>query len=125
VTELAPQRLASGIEFTALAPHAARPRIFSKCVDHRTAHPPFGEGLELDASRFVEAVSGIDEAEDPILDQVANVDRVRHRSRHAASQCFDKRQAGYDSAVLSGGSGMNSHLCWSPGISEVHFPSGW
>ena len=120
VTQFAAQRFAGGIELAALASNAARPRILSERVDHRAAHPPFGEGLELDAASFIEPVRGVDQAEDAVLNQVADVDGVRHRSRHAASQRFDKRQAGDDSAVLGGGSGLNAHLVLVSWKSEVH-----
>src|SRR5881392_4131597 len=46
--ELAAQGLAGGVELAALAAHAARPRVAAKRIDHGAAHPPLGEGLELD-----------------------------------------------------------------------------
>ncbi|MGC4082448.1 MAG: hypothetical protein QM736_10165 [Vicinamibacterales bacterium] len=110
MSQLATQRFACRVELAALAANAARPRILAERVDHRPAHATLGEGLELDASRFIEAVGGIDETKDPVLDEVADVNRVRHRRRHAAGQRFNKWQAGHDSAVLSGGSGLNGHL---------------
>jgi hypothetical protein len=109
MTEFAAERLASGVQFPALTSNAARPRVFSECVDHRAAYPPLCERLELDAASLVEPVGRVDQAEDTVLNQVADVDGVRHRSRHAASQRFDEGQACHDSAVLGGGSGMNAH----------------
>ena len=57
------ERFARRIEFTSLTPHTARPRIFPERIDHRAADAPLGKGLELDASGFIEAVSGIESAE--------------------------------------------------------------
>ena len=50
---------------------------------------------------FVEAVGGVDQPEDAVLHEVADVDRVRHRRRHAAGERFDEGQAGNDAAVLT------------------------
>jgi len=98
VAQLAAQRLARGLELAALAAHASRPRLAPERVDHRPAHAPLGEGLELDAAPLVEPMGGIDEAHDPVLHQVPDVDRVRHRRREAARESLDKREAG-DNAV--------------------------
>jgi len=65
-----------------LATHAAdttRPGILAQRVNHRAAHAPFGECLELDAARIVKAMRRVDQADDAVLDQVADVDRMRHR----------------------------------------------
>ena len=84
--ELAAQLLARGLELAADAADAARPGVAAERVDHRAAHPALGERLELDAPRLVEAVRGVDEPEHAVLDEVAQVDRVRHGRRHAAGQ---------------------------------------
>ena len=55
--ELAAQLLARGLELAPLAAHAARPGVLAQRVDHRAAHAPLGEGLELDAAVLVEAVA--------------------------------------------------------------------
>src|SRR5882672_9615191 len=47
-------------------------------ADHRAADAPFGERLELDPASLIEPVRGVDQAEDAVLDQIADVDRVRH-----------------------------------------------
>ncbi len=60
VSELAAERLASGIQFPALTSNTTRPRILAECVDHRAAHPPLGEGLEFDAPSFIEPVRRVD-----------------------------------------------------------------
>ena len=93
VAQLAAQRFAGGIELAALAADAARPGVLAQRVDHRAAHAPFGEGLELDAALLVEAMGRVDQPEHAVLHQIADVDGVRHRGRHAARQRFDERQA--------------------------------
>jgi len=98
--QLAPKVLARRLQLAAHAPHAARPRVAAQRVDHRAPHPALGERLELDAARLVEPVRGVDEADHPVLRQVAEVDRVRHRRCHAAGQCLDERQAGDDPFLL-------------------------
>src|SRR5690606_23451408 len=55
-----------------------------------------GERLELDPALLVEAVGGVDETDDAILDQVANVDGVGHGRRHPARERFNERQTFYD-----------------------------
>ena len=109
VPKLATQRFARGIELAPLAADAARPGIAAQRVDHRAADAPLGEGLELDAARLVEAVGGVDQAEDAVLHEVADVDRVRHRRRHAARERLDKRKPGDDAAVLARGNGLGAH----------------
>ena len=101
VSQLASQRFARRVELAALAADAARPRVFAERIDHRAAHAPFGERLELDAAILVEAVRRVDQADHAVLDQVADVDRIRHRRRHAPRERFDERQAGDDAAVVT------------------------
>ena len=98
---LAAERFAGRLELATLAADAARPGVLAQRVDHRAADATLGEGLELDAAALVEAVRGVDQADHPVLDQVAQVDRVRHRRGHPARHGFDERQAG-DDAVLRG-----------------------
>ena len=93
---------ARGFEFAALAAHAARPGFTAQRVDHRAADAPFGERLELDAAAFVEAVGRVDQTEHAILDEVAEVDRVRHRGRHAAGHTLHERQVSYHSILWTG-----------------------
>ena len=107
--ELAAQLLAGGLELTALTAHAARPGILAQRVDHRAADAALGEGLELDAARLVEAVGGIDEAEDAVLDEIADVDRVRHGGRHATGKLLDEGNAGDDAGGVC--SGLGTHQC--------------
>ncbi len=107
--ELAAQLLAGGLELTALAADAARPGILAQRVDHGAADPALGEGLELDAARLVEAVRGIDEADDAVLDEIADVNRVRHRGRHAAGKLLDEGNAGDDAGGVCGG--LGAHQC--------------
>ena len=54
-----------------------------------------------------------------VLNQIADVDRVRHRGGHAARERLDKGQAGDDAAVLAGGDGLGAHvrnLLWRSGV---------
>ena len=86
---------------TPLTTDAARPRVLPQRVDHRAPDPALGEGFEFDASRFVEAVRRVDEPDYSVLDEVANVDRVRHRCRNAAGELLHERETGYNAGVLS------------------------
>ncbi len=51
----------------------------------------------------------VHETEHAILDQVPDVDRVRHRRREPASEGLDERKAGDHAAALGGGKGMGLH----------------
>jgi len=82
----------------ALPADAAWPGIFPQRVDHRPANAPLGKGLELDAAGFVKAVGGINQPDNPVLDQVADVNRLRHRRRHAARELFHEGNRGYYSS---------------------------
>src|SRR6185437_9792689 len=73
--QLLAERLARRLELAPLAPHAARPCIATQGIDHRAAHAPLGERLELDPAPLVIAVRRIDEPEHPVLDEVADVNR--------------------------------------------------
>ena len=109
VAQLAAQRLAGGVELAALAAHAARPGVAAQRVDHRPADAPFGERLEFDPAVLVEPVRRVDQAEDPVLNEVADVDRVRHRRRHAARERLHEGKARNDTSVLTGDNGLNAH----------------
>ena len=98
---LAAEGFAGGLELAALAADAARPGILAQRVDHGAADPALGEGLELDAAAVVVAVRGVDQADHPVLHQIAQVDRVRHRRSHPTGNGLDEGQAG-DDAVLRG-----------------------
>ena len=98
--ELAAQLLARRFEFAAHAAHATRPGVAAQGVDHGAANAAFGEGLELDAPRLVEPVRRIDQAEHAVLDEVAQVDRMRHRRRHAPCERLHEWQARLDSILL-------------------------
>jgi len=73
-SELAPELLPGGLELPALTPDAARPCILAERVDHRATNSTLGKRLELDAASLVKAVSCVDEADDSILDKIADVD---------------------------------------------------
>jgi hypothetical protein len=109
VAQLTPQRFARRVELASLAADTARPGVAPECIDHGAADTPFGKRLELDASVFVEPVSGIDEADDSVLDKITDVDRIWHGRRHAACEGFDKRDPRDDSAVVMGGNWMGAH----------------
>ena len=84
--KFAAQLFARRFEFAAHTAHAARPRVAAQRVDHRAAHAALGERLELDAALLIEAMRGVHQAKHAILDQVAQVDGVRHGGGHAAGQ---------------------------------------
>jgi len=98
---LAAEGLARGLELAALAADAARPGVLAQRVDHRPADAALGEGLELDPARVVVAVRGVDQADHAVLDEVSQVDGVRHRGGHPARDGLDEREA-RDDAVLRG-----------------------
>ena len=90
------QLFARGLELAAHAAHATRPGVLAERVDHGAADAALGKGLELDAAALVEPLGRIDEANDAVLDQVAQVDGVRHGSGHTARQRLHKRKTGLD-----------------------------
>jgi hypothetical protein len=98
--QLAAQRFASGLELTTLSAHATRPGVLAKGVDHGATHPPLGKGLELDAPVLIEAIGRVDEPNDAVLHQVADINRMRHGGRHPAGKSLDERQAGNDAMAL-------------------------
>ena len=68
---------------------------------------------------LVEAVGGVDQAHDPVLHQVADVDRVRHRRGEAAREGFDKREPGDDAVAFVGGNRMGLHECFSSASADA------
>ena len=58
---------------------------------------------------FVEAAGRVDEPQHAVLDQVVQLDRVRHRRRHAAGERFDEGQTGGNSITLAGGERLALH----------------
>ena len=109
-TELAPQFLARRFELAALTPDAARPRVATKRVDHRAANAALGKRLELDAAVFVEAAGGVDQADHPVLHQVAQLDRVRHGRGDATRERFHERKTCGDALTMTGGEWLTLHL---------------
>ena len=103
--ELAAQLLARRLELAALAAHATRPGVLAQRVDHGAADAPLGKGLELDPARFVEAVRGVNQPDDAVLDEVADVDRVGHGRRHSSGKLLDERKTGNDAGIFFAGSG--------------------
>ena len=118
VPQLATQGLARRVELAALAAHATRPRVPPQCVDHRAADSAFRERLELDATLFVEAVRRVDQPKDPVLHEISDIDRIRHRRRHPPSQGLNEGKTGDDSAVLMSGDGLGTHRLSSPLTSD-------
>ena len=108
--ELAPQLFARRLELAALAAHAARPGVTPERVDHRAADAALGEGFELDAARFVEPERRVDETEHAVLDQVSQLDRVRHRRGDAPRQRFHEGKTGGDPGTLTGDERLALHL---------------
>ena len=103
--QLASQLFASRLELATLAANATWPGILAQRVDHRAADAPFGERLELDPARLVETVRRVDQPDDAVLNEVADVDRVGHRGRHPPSELLDERKAGNDAGILFTGRG--------------------
>jgi len=103
---LLPRRL----ELTPLTANATRPRILAKGVDHCAADTALGEGLEFDTARFVEPVRRVDQANDTVLHQVPDINRVGHRRCHAASQLLDEREMGNDPRIFFALTLTRAHL---------------
>ena len=97
--------LACRFELAALAAHAAWPGVLPKGVDHRAPDPTFGERLELDAARLVEAVRRVNQTDDTILDKIPNVDGMGHRGCDATGKLFDERETGCNARI-------DSELLW-------------
>jgi len=47
-------------------------------------------------------VRRVDQPDDSVLDEVANVDRVGHGRRHSSGKLLDERETGYNAGVLCG-----------------------
>jgi len=94
------QRLAGGLELPADATHAAGPGVAAQGVDHGAADPALGKGLEADAPVCVVPVHGVDEADHPILHQVAHIHARRHRGGHSTCEGLDERPAGDHATLL-------------------------
>jgi len=88
------QRHSRRFNVAADAAHTARPGVLAQRVDHRATDAAFGEGFELDAPCVIEALCGINQSEHSVLDQIAHLDRVRHRRGHAPRQGLNERKAG-------------------------------
>jgi len=110
--ELAAQLLAGSFQLTALTAHSTRPGILAEGIDHRPANTPLGERLELDTAGLVEAVRRIDETDDAVLDEVADIDGVGHRGRHPTRELFDEGDAVDDAGVV--GAGLGAHVICCP-----------
>jgi len=102
VPQLGAELLARGLQLAPDPAHAARPRVLAERVDHGPADPPLGKGLELDPTAVVEAMGGVDETDDAVLDQVAQVDRMRHRRRHPSRQCLHEGQSSLNAVDFCG-----------------------
>jgi hypothetical protein len=75
------------------------------------ADATLGERLELDASRFIEPVRCVDQADDTVLHEVPNIDRMGHRRCHATSQLLDERKMGNDARIFFALTLTRAHLC--------------
>jgi hypothetical protein len=109
---LAAQLLARRFELTALPADAARPGILPQGVDHGTTNAALGEGLELDAPRFIEPMSGVDQPDDAVLDEVTDIDRMRHGGRHPAGELLNERDGSENARVV--GAWLRTHQCDPP-----------
>ena len=62
------------------------------------------------AAVFVEAVGCVDQPDHPVLDEIADVDGVRHRGRHPSGQRLHEGKAGDDPATLTCSNGLHAHV---------------
>jgi len=107
VPELGAQLLASRLELATHAAHAAGPGILAQRIDHRPADATLGKRLELDPAAPIEPLGRVDEPDHPVLDEVTEVNRVRHGGRHPTCEGFDEGQSGFD--AVGCGAGFDSH----------------
>ena len=106
------QLLTRGFQLAALTADTTRPGILPEGVNHGAADAALGKGLELDATGFIEAVRRIDQADDAVLNEVADINRMRHGGRDPASELLDERDAGKNSRVV--GTWVRTHQCDPP-----------
>jgi hypothetical protein len=94
-----------------MAPRTRRSAKVSNLIPraYGAADAAFGEGLELDTARFVVAAGGVDEADHAVLDEVAELDRVRHRRGDAAGERLDEGQTGGDAVAMTNGKWLTLH----------------
>jgi hypothetical protein len=64
---------------------------------------PLGECFEFNAARFIKAVRSIDQADDAVLDEVTNINRMRHRGSHSSCERLHKGKTSNNSTALGGG----------------------
>jgi len=106
---LAPQRFTRRLELASLAPHATWPGILTQGVNHRTADAPLGERLELDAALLIETARRINETDDAVLDEVADINRMWHRRRDTPGKLLDEGDAEKNARVFLGT--LRAHGC--------------
>src|SRR5262249_11249278 len=71
-----------------------------------------------DAARFVEAVRGVDEAQHPVLHEVAEVDGMRHRSGDATRDAFDEGEIANHAVLGTSRLRDGHHVCFSVGTTN-------
>ncbi|OFW01406.1 MAG: hypothetical protein A3I61_18240 [Acidobacteria bacterium RIFCSPLOWO2_02_FULL_68_18] len=106
-SQLTPELLARRLELAPLPAHPARPGILAQRVDHGPAHAPLGKRLELDAPGVVEPARRVDEADHSVLDEVSDVNRMRHRRGNAAGELLHERNRSNHARVNSSGRGAH------------------
>jgi hypothetical protein len=91
VAQFSTQLHTSGFGLAALTTDAARPGVLQEGINHRAPNTTFGERLELDPARLVEAVGCVNQTNDAVLDEIPNVDGMGHRGGNATGKLFDER----------------------------------
>jgi len=91
MAQFSPQLFTSGLELAPLTTDPTRPGVFAESIDHRAPDTTFGERLELDPSRLVEAVGCVNQTDDAILDEVPNIDGMGHCGCNATGKLLDER----------------------------------
>src|SRR4051812_3273748 len=117
--KLTPQLFASGFELAPLPADTARPGIATKGIDHRTPHPAFGKGLELDPASLVEPARRVDQPDHAVLHQVAEFDRMGHRRGHPPREGLHERQSGGNAVAIVIGYWLALHDSVPPGMSAA------
>ena len=61
--------------------------------------PTLGKCLELDAARLVEPMRRVNQADDTILNEIADVDGMGHRGCNATGKLLDERETGSNARI--------------------------
>jgi len=123
VSEALAERDTRGFDFAPDTADASGPGILAQRVDHGATDAALGKGLELDAPRLVKTLRGVNQSKHAILHQIADLNGVRHRRGHTASQCLDEREAGSHAVTGVSIEHLHAHCEWQPRCQNRAIPN--